>query len=86
MLTTSYYSPTIKLSITDLVDSPRRDSIDVYTYQSLMYLCLCLPSDNIGEITLVDIKFNQVKEITEPVMDPVEDALRRSLHRAGEPE
>ena len=51
-----------------------------------MYLCLCLPSDTIGEITLVDIKFNQVKEISEPVKDPVEDALRRSLHRAGEPE
>ena len=50
------------------------------TYQSLMYLCLCLPSDIIGKITLVDIKFNQVKEISEPLVDSAEDAIRHSLY------
>ena len=50
-----------------------------------MYLCLCLPSDNVRQITLVDIKFNQVKEISEPVVDPAQDAIRGSL-RAGDPE
>lgn len=65
----------------NLVDSPRRDSIGAY-----IYLCLCLPPDIIGEITLVDIKFNQVKGISEPVVGPAEDAIRHSLHQAGEPE
>ena len=54
--------------------------------QSLMYLCLCLPSDDVRQITLVDIKFNQIKEIPAPVVHPAEDAIRDSLHRVGEPE
>ena len=45
-----------------------------------------IPSDTIGKITLVDIKFNQVKGISEPVVGPAEDAIRHSLYQAGEPE